>query len=108
MWIFRHRHPYHFDGYGWEELLECWGLEGVEAAGLSTIRAHIKSVLDQARNTRNIGALASCAKDVRGFLQALRSQEVGFRGPVWNGLLKIRDDYTLLQFVSELLPLMWT
>lgn len=50
------------------------------------------------------------ASDLRLFITALRDQsdKIDFQTPVWNALLEIKDDYTLLSFVELLIPAMWT
>ena len=111
------RCPSSFKGYSWTELLECWNIPINSDGNTSTDiewynRQGLGAVRDRLHDAMKLPTkpllLESSARDVRAFIQALRREEPGFNGPLWTGLLKIRDDYTLLQAVYELLPIMWT
>lgn len=96
---------YRFRGWDYEELAECWGIDLPEGDDqrIEAIRDFI--VQRWAHEHPDYKRVVS---DVRRFVRALRREEIGFHGPLWDGLLKIRDDFTFLQATTVLLPLMWT
>ena len=94
-----------FKGFDWTELTEHWGIPDCEDESVT---------LEQARqflhNTFMESTRAEVCKDIRKFLKALQkdSEKWSYSGPFWKGLRKIKDDDTLIQYVVELLPCMWS
>lgn len=71
---------------------------------MEKIKRYISSRMD------NQEELEEMTKDIRRFLQALykESKEVDYNYPVYEGMLNIKDDFTLCQWVLKSLSKLWT
>lgn len=90
-----------FKGIDWSELSERWGLN-LELEDHLLSELTIKHMLQ--------GEPCELAQDIRAFLEALckQSENWDYCSPVWNGLLEVEHDETLIKFTTQLLECMWT
>jgi hypothetical protein len=92
-----------FKGWDYTELSEKWGLKNAKASG-------IKDYITDVFHIRDEKQIKGVVKDVRDYLKALIkcSKKNDFKWPLWEGLLNITDDETLLQYTCNLVEGMWT
>lgn len=98
-----------FLGVDYEELAEHWGIveaEDTEDSLLQKIKAHIGAAIKLNDET--------VAQDIRAFLKELarESKNNSYDYPVWQGMLKIKDDQygneALMKITIKLLDDLWT
>lgn len=112
----RSRADYKPKGYDWSELSYMLGFgfvlvspDGMEVSfeeDEGTLLAVTKERISQAAGDGenvDIEVVVACRK----YLKALREQENGYWGPIWDGMLAVEDDYTFLVAVLALLAHMW-
>ena len=101
----------YWDGWDCEELIEHWGLkeelekhndklDGYNVVLQNYISAHMTLFTDDEEMER-------VANDIRGFLTALIVRERSEEVYVWEGLLKIEDNFTFLKLAYHLIGMMW-
>lgn len=104
--------PYRWKGHDWRELSDKWGLddgklddEEIFDRTTEYIQHAIGKYYDGQKD-----AMKAIAKDVRGYLRALTkcAKHCMYCWPLWEGLAKIRNDETLLRYVTILLGCMWS
>ncbi|MBA4542875.1 hypothetical protein H1164_08170 [Thermoactinomyces daqus] len=98
-----------FKGWDFIELADHWGLdyEDVEDE-YELIREYIysKMTFDYSASEQRKAEMKQIADDIREYLKSLSKYETHDK-PVWEGLLKVKDDFTFLRFCADLLHHMW-
>ncbi len=84
------------------ELVEYWKIK-------YTDKDSDDIILEKTRKHMLKSDEAKISKDIRNFLKKLSSgsKKIDYSFPVWEGMLKIEHDETLIRFAVELLPCMW-
>lgn len=99
-----------FKGHDFLELADYWGID-TEKEDDEIIQEMIQKIEGAVVQLRFLpNSSNEVANDLRSFVQALwtTTQEHDFpESPIWEGLLKIKDDDTFLQFCIPLLRNMW-
>lgn len=111
---------YPFRGYDFMELAEAWnvyigdefwiagvGRYHVLYSDADVIAVYLKEVCKKYDGCEPTRAMRKHAKDIRIFTKAL-SQGMTYDAPLWYGMSKIEDDWTLLQYAIQLMSCMWT
>jgi hypothetical protein len=110
---------YPFDGWDFMEFADAWNvyvgdefwLKGADGYhGLYTDADVISVYLEQVLKNYNgkpTRPMRKCAKDIRIFLKKLSKSEHHYDTPVWKGMSKIEDDFTLLSYAIKLMGNMW-
>ena len=97
---------YKFKGWDWTELASCWGCRCTKDEECE--KAIDKYICERLPfgSEKEISKQKECAKDLRRFLKKL-VKGPGCSKPIWQGLLQVEDNYTLLSFTRVLLTFMW-
>lgn len=95
-----------FQGVDWRELSERWGIDFkndlTDDECLNETASYIiQSVPYKDKRQKKV------ARDIRSFLKKLIKWDNTYKTPVWEGLLKVENDETLLTFTYHLLQDMW-
>lgn len=98
-----------FKGWDVMELADHWGLsyEG-SSDEYELIRDFIysKMTFDNSASEQRKNEMKRVANDLREYLKVLSKYETPSH-PVWEGLLKVENDFTFLRFCADLIHLMW-
>ena len=68
----------------------------------------LEHLITESHMTGDEQPLRKYAEDVRYYLFLLSIKDKGYYGPMWRGMSKITDDYSLLRIAIPLIPYMWT
>jgi len=116
---------YPFVGFDWTELLSAWNVyqpkdfyvpDPEKKYGfhptcyeIDPIKWYLRSVMKQYNGNKPSRPMQKCAKDLRIFLRLLGDPEQSntYSAPMWIGMSKIENDWTLLSFSYDLIDCMW-
>lgn len=116
---------YPFEGWDWTEFLKAWNIYQPEdfympdpenkygfhptCSEIDPIKWYLRGVMGQHKGCKVPRSMQKCAKDLRIFLSMLGDPEQSntYSHPLWLGMSKIEDDWTLLQFSYDLIQNMW-
>lgn len=111
---------YPFEGWDWTELAKAWNLyipEDYWIAGIGDYLYNdhdpvvwlIRSSLQQYNGMASTRSMQKMANDVRIYLRLLGDPDNShtYSSPLWYGMSKIEDDFTLLNYTCELIGGMW-
>ena len=102
-------------GFDYYELLEKWGIDtsiycdNVENEDYDLLKLYVNNILFKNwdyENNKPSRVAKSAIKDIRNFLKAM-TEYYDYNTPVWEGLLKIEDDFSFLRMFYPLIPYAW-
>jgi hypothetical protein len=101
---------YSFNGYDWTELANYFHVKvpfdthGNFDSEAKPLQNYLKSKINY--ESTDPETVSAC----RAYLKALikMSSKYDYSAPLWKGLLKIKHDWTFMQYFIDLLPCMWT
>lgn len=95
-----------FHGNDWTELSEALGVT-IGKKGDKTLLKETQKILSSSMMQPNEKEVAVT---IRRFLRVLAkvSNRIDYNAPVWEGLLKLKKDSTLIRYTAILLDDMWT
>jgi hypothetical protein len=100
-------------GFDWTELGKAFGVDW-DGEDEPRLEKELQAILQDISSELTLGTPSKEAKAgvraVRRFVQKLSKKAArwGYSAPVWEGVGKVKDDWTFIQFVSHLLTWMWT
>jgi len=117
-------HQKHFNGYDWTELARAWNVyipdDFFMGIGFSygfhptckdydPIKWMIYGAIEGYDGIKSSRVMYKLAQDCREYLSLLGNEDTSnsYSAPVWLGMSKIKDDWTLLWFVYENIGSMW-
>lgn len=116
---------YPFCGWDWSELLKAWNIYQPEdfyipdpdnkygfhptCYEIDPIKWYINKVMRRYTGDVPTRPMKKCAKDLRIFLSMLGDKKKShtYSGPMWLGMSKIKDDWTLLSHTLDNIESMW-
>lgn len=99
---------YQFRGWDQWELVECWNLAPKDDEEWGRDNEKVcDTIINFLWEHYESGTFDEVKSDLMRYIEALARND-GQYAIVWKALLEIKNDLILLQFVSALLPLMWS
>ena len=111
---------YPFTGWDWTELAHAWNVyipEDFWIAGIGDYVCNdydpvvwiIQEALKQYNGMTSTYVMRKMANDIRIYLRLLGNPTTShtYSSPLWIGMSKIEDDWTLLSYTCELIGNMW-
>lgn len=116
---------YPFIGQDWYELIKAWNVYVPEdfympdpegkygfhptCYEIDPLKWYMMEVMKQYKGDKVTRSMHKCCKDLRIFLNMLGDPEKcnTYTGPLWIGLSKIQDDWTLISYSYDLIQSMW-
>lgn len=101
---------YPFDGWDFMEFSEAWNIPvpynsfGGPYTDADCIKWYLESVLRYDKETR---PMKKCAKDIRIFTDKLSRSKYDYKSPMWVGMSKIENDWTIIKVAIALMDMMW-
>lgn len=103
---------YPFDGWDFMEFSDAWNIPvpynsaGNPYTDADCIRWYLQSVMSyfDGNPTR---VMRKCAKDIRLFTKELGKSEISYISPMWEGMSKIEDDWTLIGVAMRVMDMLW-
>lgn len=92
-----------FKGWDWSELAARFGVAIPDEDDPTPLADFLAEW-----HTKNDSEKDRIAATCREFLEALVSADPSYNRPVWEGLVKVKDDDTLIAFMTKLIGWMWT
>lgn len=100
-------------GWDFEELADEWGLYLPDSLDdysepMTTaewINLYLENFIQTVSDTRT---RRKAAKDIRKYCQLMSDDDCCFECPVWEGMAKVEDDFTLIRLFSPLIGYAWT
>jgi len=108
-----------FKGWDFLELAEKWGLQYKYKPSpkhpsrptnddSKPIRRFLESLIKQSQRLGDESLLSPYANDIRMYTRKLAQNDISYYRPLWRGLARIEDDFTLVRATILLLPCMWS
>lgn len=101
-----------FKGHDWTELSKALGIKNISKKTDGAILDETRDYLIQSMSwlNKNSKQQKKIANIIREFLIVLHKVEskYGYQAPIWQGLLNLTDDETLIVYTGRLLEYMWT
>jgi hypothetical protein len=72
------------------------------------IREFLEALCQEYMENHDESLLTKYANDIRMYTRKLALEDSSFYAPLWRGLARVEDDFTIVRTTILLLPCMWT
>lgn len=103
---------YPFDGWDFMEFSDAWNIPvpydsiGDRYTDADCIVWYLQSTMYNyhGESTR---VMRKCAKDIRLFTKELGKSKMSYMSPMWEGMSKIEDDWTIISVAIRVMNMLW-